>query len=673
MSYRVLALKYRPQTFQDVIGQEHVTTTLSNAITSNRVAHAILLTGPRGTGKTTIARILAKAMNCAEGPTPSPCNICRSCSQITSGNAADVFEIDGASNNSVDQIRELRANVTYMPTSSPYKIYIIDEVHMLSTAAFNALLKTLEEPPEHVIFIFATTESHKIPITILSRCQRHDLGRLKLTQITDHLQKLCKEEGFTISRESLDLIASEADGSMRDSLSLLDRILSSTPDREISHASILNNLGIIDKKIIFELSTAILNHDVTAILNIVEQVNNLGIDLKKFYSSIIKHFRNLTVIRACTNQKNPSGITDISDHDIDTIQNIIARFSVVYLTQILNILLKEENLLKFASHTRTALEMILLKVVQIRQGVEIDKLIKKIDELALKIASGNCGDKQPLMPEVTAQTGTMEAVANFAPAMNQTNISPTQQPERVKSQREPENQGIDGHITSGPIFVPDMPEPEIPPLYNIPQSDDHKPTPTAVDDDKTSTTYVDYHNVDNIPVRSQSENIASTLHSENITSALHSENIASALHSENIASALHSENHAKDNLTREQKQKNWKGFIKAVSKKQKVMATILTKSSLKDITDTELIFELKGPAFELSRIKSKQKDLEEICSQYFNRKMKIEIIDHTEKNSLESNSRNSSQIKNEARNHPLVLHAMNIFSGNIVDIKTRTV
>ncbi|MBF0469458.1 MAG: DNA polymerase III subunit gamma/tau, partial [Desulfamplus sp.] len=267
MSYKVLALKYRPQNFQNVIGQEHVTTTLSNAISSNRVAHAILFTGPRGTGKTTIARILAKAMNCEQGPTPTPCNICRSCKSITSGNASDVFEIDGASNNSVDQIRELRANVTYMPTSSKFKIYIIDEVHMLSIAAFNALLKTLEEPPEHVIFIFATTESHKIPITILSRCQRHDLGRLKLDQISDHLQELCKKENFIVSRESTDLVASEADGSMRDSLSLLDRILSSSPSKEISHDSILNNLGIIDKKVIFDISSCILKHDVPEVLN----------------------------------------------------------------------------------------------------------------------------------------------------------------------------------------------------------------------------------------------------------------------------------------------------------------------------------------------------------------------------------------------------------------------
>ncbi|MBF0302312.1 MAG: DNA polymerase III subunit gamma/tau [Desulfamplus sp.] len=407
MSYKVLALKYRPQNFQDVIGQEHVTTTLSNAISSNRVAHAILLTGPRGTGKTTIARIMAKAMNCEPGPTATPCNICKSCKSITTGNSADVFEIDGASNNSVDQIRELRANVTYMPTSSRLKIYIIDEVHMLSTAAFNALLKTLEEPPDHVMFIFATTESHKIPITILSRCQRHDLGRLKLTQISEHLYKLCTQENFIISRESTDLVASEADGSMRDSLSLLDRILSSSPIKEISHDSIINNLGIMDKKVIFDISAAILDHDLLAVLNIIDRINDLGLDLKKFYTSIIKHFRNLAVIKACN--KNTS-ITDITESDRDTIKSMVTNFSVVYLTQMLNILLKEEQLIKFASHTRTALEMVILKIIQVRPGLEIDELIKKLDQLTGRIGAGteNIHPQNLIQKHIISRENTIE-------------------------------------------------------------------------------------------------------------------------------------------------------------------------------------------------------------------------------------------------------------------------
>jgi len=249
MSYLVLARKYRPQTFEDVVKQDHVTQTLTNAISSGRVAHAILFSGPRGTGKTTIARILAKALNCEKGPTSTPCNICQSCKEITSGGSVDVFEIDGASNNGVDHIRDLRENVKYMPAHSKYKIYIIDEVHMLSTAAFNALLKTLEEPPPHILFLFATTEPHKIPITILSRCQRHDLRRISIGDVSEHMAKLCSKEKINISAESLDIIARESGGSMRDALSLLDQVMVCSSESEISHNHVLNILGIIDRKI----------------------------------------------------------------------------------------------------------------------------------------------------------------------------------------------------------------------------------------------------------------------------------------------------------------------------------------------------------------------------------------------------------------------------------------
>ncbi len=382
MSYQVLALKYRPQLFEDVVGQDHVTTTLTNAISSNRVAHALLFTGPRGTGKTTIARILAKAMACSNGPTATPCNTCKLCKDITSGHCSDVFEIDGASNNSVDQIRDLRENVTYMPSSARVKIYIIDEVHMLSTAAFNALLKTLEEPPEHVLFIFATTEVHKIPATILSRCQRHDLSRISLEQISAHLGSLCEKEGFSIERQSLDLIAMEADGSIRDALSLLDRVLSACPDKTVTWQMVGASLGTMDRQLMADLAQAVFSRQGATLIDLVERINDAGQDLKKFYADIILYFRNLNIVRLC-GPKNPT--LNLTAGEKETLGGLVAPLAQDYLNLLLQILLENEAIVKHASHTRTALEMVLLKLIQVNPGMQIDQIIAKLNTLAQQI------------------------------------------------------------------------------------------------------------------------------------------------------------------------------------------------------------------------------------------------------------------------------------------------
>ncbi|MFA5902591.1 MAG: DNA polymerase III subunit gamma/tau [Desulfobacula sp.] len=397
MSYQVLALKYRPQTFDDVIGQNHVTTTLKNAISSDRVAHAILFTGPRGTGKTTIARILAKAMNCKNGPSAFPCNNCRICKEIIEGHCTDVFEIDGASNNSVDQIRDLRENVTYMPSSAKYKIYIIDEVHMLSTAAFNALLKTLEEPPDHVMFIFATTEVHKIPSTILSRCQRHDLTRVPVELISGHLSLLCEKEGFLIRNESIELISREADGSIRDGLSLLDRILSSSAKKEIDPDWVLNALGAIDHRLMHDICSAIFKKNGAELLEIIEKVNDSGIDLKKFYADIILYFRNFSVILLCGKDSSAVNISGSEKALIFQFQ-ASAGVPIEHVQAILQILLKEENIVRYSSHTRIAIEMVLLKLLHLDSGARIDYMIHQLDVIAGQINSMDAGFEESSVP-----------------------------------------------------------------------------------------------------------------------------------------------------------------------------------------------------------------------------------------------------------------------------------
>ncbi|HEY3353080.1 MAG TPA: DNA polymerase III subunit gamma/tau, partial [Polyangia bacterium] len=315
MSYLVLARKWRPQTFTEIVGQEHVTRTLTNAIGAGRIHHAFLFSGARGVGKTTAARILAKALCCDQGPTPTPCNACDLCREITAGNAVDVQEIDGASNNSVDEIRQLRENVKYQPARARRKIFIIDEVHMLSGSAFNALLKTLEEPPPHVTFIFATTEPHKIPITILSRCQRYDFKLVPTATLDAHLARITHAEQLAISPGARAAIAREAQGSVRDALSLLDQMVAYAGAAPIDEALVAGVLGIADRSILFDLSRAVLDRDARQALTILAQVFERGADLGQFARAFAGHLRDLHVTKACGG--DPSGLVEAASADLE--------------------------------------------------------------------------------------------------------------------------------------------------------------------------------------------------------------------------------------------------------------------------------------------------------------------------------------------------------------------
>lgn len=384
MAYEVLARKWRPQQFGDVVGQEHVTRTLTNAIETDRVAHAYIFVGSRGTGKTTSARILAKALNCAQGPTPNPCDQCDSCREIMAGNSLDVIEIDGASNNGVDQVRDLRDNARYSPARGPYKIYIIDEVHMLSTAAFNALLKTLEEPPAHVKFVFATTDVHKVLPTILSRCQRFDLRRISVQDIVDRLRKGCVEEGITISEDALLAIARGAEGGLRDAESALDQIISFR-GREIEEEDVLAVFGLVSRSVLESLTLAILKSDVAEIINIVSAMDQAGKDLQRVVMELLESFRNLLVVLYAGNDSNA---LELPEAQLDFYRSQAAGTEAGRVLRIIDALIETDGRMRYALSKKTLLETGLIRCSRAAETVTINELLKQVAELKKNVKSG---------------------------------------------------------------------------------------------------------------------------------------------------------------------------------------------------------------------------------------------------------------------------------------------
>jgi DNA polymerase III subunit gamma/tau len=377
LSYLVLARKWRPQTFSDLVGQEHVSQTLKNAIDGGRVAHAFLFTGARGVGKTSSARILAKALNCESGLSVEPCNACSTCLEITEGNSVDVFEIDGASNTGVDDIRELRDNIKYLPSRSRYKIFIIDEVHMLTTNAFNALLKTLEEPPPHVKFIFATTEPHKVPITILSRCQRFDFKRIALPRIVSRLRYIVDQEAVTVSDEALSVVARKGDGSMRDSLSTLDQVLAFCGN-SVSDADVAALLGVVDRRLIMEASRTLLSAELRGALEIVAKVDSFGYSMRQFCQELIDQFRSLAILKAVG---NPGDLLELSEGELEELKAQAQGVSQQELQRHLTLLLKAESELAQSSFPRLVLEMALMKMATLAPAIPVQELLSRLAAL----------------------------------------------------------------------------------------------------------------------------------------------------------------------------------------------------------------------------------------------------------------------------------------------------
>ena len=414
MEYLVLARKFRPQTFDDVAGQEHVVRTLSNAIGKGRVAHAFLFSGPRGVGKTSVARILAKSLNCEKGPTATPCNVCSNCKEITAGSSLDVQEIDGASNNGVDEIRSLRENVKFAPAAAKYKIYIIDEVHMLSGSAFNALLKTLEEPPAHVIFIFATTETHKVPATILSRCQCYDFRRISLVEIAANLGKVATAERIEISQAALIWIAEAGDGSMRDGQSIFDQVISYA-GMKIADTDVEEILGLVDRKYLFSLSEAVLQRDAGKCLLILEEAYLAGIDMKHFYQMMLKHFRNMLLVKIAA---DGTCSFDIAPEQISRLKDQVQSVSRETLQRYLEILIKEEDSFRRSQEARMKLETVIVGLAYLEPIIPLGDILSTIEALEQKLSKGMPAATASIVPQPSAAKQVKEIPANYDAEIN---------------------------------------------------------------------------------------------------------------------------------------------------------------------------------------------------------------------------------------------------------------
>ena len=385
MSYLVLARKWRPQKFEDVCSQEHVTVTLSNAIKNNRVGHAYLFTGARGVGKTSVARIFARTLRCENAT--KPCGSCSPCQESLKESSLDILEIDGASNTGVDAIRELRETVSYQPTSGKFKIYIIDEVHMLSTSAFNALLKTLEEPPAHIIFIFATTEPHKIPYTILSRCQRFDFRRITPSDMALHLEAICKKEQIKINQKSILTLCKVADGSLRDALSILDQIIA-CHGQEVSEENVSETLGLVSYALIYSLAQALIEKNLSQCFSIINQAYHYGHDLFHFATELLEYIRSLLLVKLAPNQ-DKLGLNSLTAEEKIQLQKQAEALTQEEIIQMYQILLNEIDNISKTSFPKFALELLAAKMTTVFPVIPIQKLLEKMPQLIEKEFSKN--------------------------------------------------------------------------------------------------------------------------------------------------------------------------------------------------------------------------------------------------------------------------------------------
>lgn len=425
MSYQVIARKWRPQSFDQLVGQAHISQTLQNALKNGRLPHALLFTGPRGTGKTSSARILAKSLRCPNAKDFVPCNVCQDCMDVAASRAVDVIEIDGASNNGVDAIRELRDTVGYMPSSGKYKIYIIDEVHMLSTSAFNALLKTLEEPPAHVVFIMATTEAHKIPQTILSRCQRFDFRSISTRQITDHLKVICQNENVNAEEEALWVIARQGDGSMRDSQSLLDQVITFA-NGDLTRKTVIDILGLTDRAMLLETLSALVNRDTDTVIKSIEKFHTAGYDPSLFIQDLLENIRHLLLIKISSGANTQ--IIELPDSEIRFLKDLGAQVTEEDIHLLFDMALKGASEIPRTSEPRIVLEMVLLRMSQAPRVAQLQALISGAAHLPeavqVRPSAVTAARKAPVTSSSQMMTPAASAPAPAARKVDPMSLSP---------------------------------------------------------------------------------------------------------------------------------------------------------------------------------------------------------------------------------------------------------
>ena len=405
MAYQALYRKFRPQEFEDVKGQEHIVTTFKNQIKADRIGHAYLFCGTRGTGKTTVAKIFAKAVNCENPIDGSPCGACPSCQAIAAGTSMNVIEIDAASNNGVDNIRQIREEVTYRPTEGKYKVYIIDEVHMLSAGAFNALLKTLEEPPSYVIFVLATTEAHKIPITILSRCQRYDFHRITIDTIAARLMDLMEQEQIDVEEKAIRYVAKAGDGSMRDALSLLDQCIAFHLGEKLTYENVLEVLGAVDTEVFSRLLRQIIDKNVVGAIGTLDELVDEGRELGQLVADFTWYLRNLLLIQSSDDMED---VLDMSKDNLEALKEEAKLISVEVLMRYIRVFSELGNQVKYASQKRIVIEIAIIKLCRPQMEQDYSSILDRLESLEKRMENG--------IPMAPAQTGTGSGAAPTAPA-----------------------------------------------------------------------------------------------------------------------------------------------------------------------------------------------------------------------------------------------------------------